>query len=367
MVERGKTPTVQGQLYNGQTDEPLVGYEVRVFSVLHDREQDYLGRGQSGSDGRFTLVYRRTKLARDLVAALAEDGPALLLRVYDQAGNLVYITEERSGDDRFVPWDVAVVGLNPDADALWLNTAFATEIERFLKQPDVLRRIARLLAEEGQATPEQIYAALLESDPFGIDPFTFRTTICCILNRLLDEFKQTALGQQLAVGGSTYKHLGSVFRVFRVVEVIGFIQGPERDGALIEDGVEGREEVDEDFNFKITPTTPLITEVVDAVERTGRIPAGELRDFRFNTLFNPASEYFQRIQCEITPCEQRGELRRFMSQIRALARQARTNRLSGRLITPIEVAVQGEVTFDGTHAGFPGHIEIHPVRDARVL
>jgi hypothetical protein len=205
-----------------------------------------------------------------------------------------------------------------------------------------------------------IYDEILKSDPFGISPFTFRTTICCILYDLMDTFKQTALGSKLLMNGNTYKHLG-----FQSVR--GFVIGPVNKGSLPWLGVDGRDGGDEDFNFDIQPTIPSLFSLVQGVVASGRIPASEANEMFTNVLLDPTCDNFQLLHCEIIPCDQTGALRQFINDLQARADDAQRLAALGQTAPPIWVDVSGTLTFDGRHTATAAHIEIHPVKHAVLI
>lgn len=230
-------------------------------------------------------------------------------------------------------------------------------LERFFKQPEHLRLVAHVLHEESGVDEQRIYDELVRSDPFGISPFTFRTTVCCLLNNLLDTFKQTSLGSTLGMGGNTFKHLWHQ-------DVRGVVSGPLKTGANIDEGDQGRIEIDEDYNILLLPRMPSLRTLTQMVRQSGRIPAHELDEMENNLFADRNSEYYGRLVLEVTPCDQVGQMRRFLGTLRQRADQARADRLAHRRAQDIEIFVSGKLTFDGTHLGFGAHLEIHPVIDA---
>lgn len=357
-------PRIEGEVVDGHTGEPRPGLFVRAYSVHHHEVGLHFGEGTAGPDGAFTIEVHGQGEAREIVKELIEEQHGIVLRVYvEDPEDPIHISEERSGDERLEPWRLAI--LDFEADARRLNETLAAELERVLKEPETLRLISRMLAKEGGMDPEEVYEALVDSDPFGIDPFTFRTTVCCVINRIMDVFKQTSLGQQLILGGSTYKHLGSIANIFGVPRLTGYILGEHSKGSLTDDGILGRAD-DQDFNFNILPTNLTYPGMVFGVANLGRIPSSEITDL-FETTTDGQNKFFWRVHCEITPCDQVGAMRRFMGQIRGLARTADTLRQNNQPWSPVEVSVAGKVTFDGTHKSYPAHLEIHPVEDAFVL
>lgn len=364
---RGNT-VVHGRVFDLESGEPLANHRVRVFSVFSRREGSHIAQARTSRDGSFTARYRDTALAREAREGFPDKGPGLVLRIYDPRDEHVHTTEERSGPDRFERWDIGVLLPQRDKDALLVREGLEEAIKTFFARPEVLQAVSRILSEEGGMEAKEVYARLSGVDPFlgNPSPLTFRTTVCCVLNRLLDDFKQTPLGSAIGLGGNTYKHLGSVQRMLGLSQLEGIVLGPWRDGSWSRPGVEGRIEVDQDFNFNVLPTNITYAQIVFAVANTNRIPSREINEL-LNTMTDGSMDYFWRVHCEITPCDQTGNMRRFMSQIRVLTQQADDARANGQPWAPVRVALQGEITFDGTHLSYPAHLEVHDVKDALVL
>jgi hypothetical protein len=334
-----RTQTIRGILVLRETRRPGTGYTVALYDAREGDVSEPLARAKTDRLGRFSLSCTVPESV-DLV-------------VTDRQGHVAGDAGPILGKDRFRTITIQVA----EGAAQELNRELATELEKLLKKPKNLRHIAEILHEESGVDKRVIYDQLVESDPFGISPFTFRTTICCILYDLLDTFKQTGLGSSLGMGGNTYKHLG-----YQTVR--GFVAGPVNAGANIWDGVEGRIEIDEDFNFDIQPTIPSLFTLARDVRQSGRIPAAEADDMFSSSVLDPTSDFFQRLHCEIIPCDQTGVLRRFMSDLQSRADDAKRRSALGQPVSPIWVEVAGPLTFDGDHLGFRAHLEIHPVKHA---
>ena len=252
MPQRSKIPVISGTIVDYEHGEPLAGYYIRVFRADRLADKDYIGQARVTKKGEFNIRFRKTREVTELLKTLARKrGPDLAFTVYDEKRVPVESLEPLSGKDRFIKHQFEVQG----RAGQWLNNAFGDSIEKFLKQPQVLRLIAKELGEENDVDPKIIYKTLVDSDPFGISPFNWRTTICCVLNNLMDQFKQTSLASALVFGGNTYKHLWPVV-------VRGEVRGPITKGAFVYKGVERRNEIDEDFNFKLEPTLPTLNKMV---------------------------------------------------------------------------------------------------------
>ena len=343
---------IRGRIVESRTGKALSGLRVLAFDADNQGEDDYLGESKTDKAGKFAIRFRSTKAAKTARSAFPEGGPDLVFHIFENDGTPLRITDPYVGAERFT--SILIKIRKSDRDEL--NKIFGDLLEQAMLRPEFLKLAASMLARKYDRDPTEVYETLRDADPFGIDPFTWRTTVCCILNDLMDTFKQTPLGSQLLFDNGTYQHL------WHVPSVRGFIRGPVLQGAQVHEGVEGREELDEDFNFKIEPTLPTFNRFQIQVIQSGRISARELAE-----LNDPTSEYFGRLHCEITPCDQVGDMRRFMAALRRRAREAEADHAAGRTPRAIQVELSGELTWDGRHGPWPGHLEIHPVNWARIL
>lgn len=350
--KRRRNDRIRGAVFESKTGRPLGDLIVRVFDEANPAESDFLGQGKTDAKGKFSIRYRKTKAVSAIRAEFPDAGPDLVFGVYEADGTPLRLSDPFSGAARFEPVQIRLRLTERDL----LNKAFGVLLENALKQPRVLRRASQMLARKYDLDPDHVYRTLRDADPFGIDPFTWRTTVCCILNNLMDTFKQTPLASQLLFNGGTYQHL------WTLPSVRGLVRGPIQTGALVHEGVEGREVVDEDFNFKLEPTLPTFNRIRFQVMQSGRINPAELAD-----LNDPASEYFNRLHCEIIPCDQVGDMRRFIAELKRRARQAEADTAAGRTPQSILIEIAGVLTWDGRHSIWPGHLEVHPVTWARFL
>jgi hypothetical protein len=369
-----REPSIVGRVVESESGEPLAGHLVRVYAVGASDFDSPLGQARTDRHGAFAIQFRQVARVQDVARAFPEGGPDLDLRVYDRTRHPVGDLGPLVGDERFIEHLIAVSPRNVQ----WLNKALGDNLEKFFKDDKALRAISEIIGEEYGVAPDEIYQALVDSDPFGISPATFRTTICCVLNNLLDTFKQTRLASHMIFGGNEYKHIG-------VVTLNGFLRGPlfkpGEPGVprtpFIGEGYEGRPELDEDFNFKVIPDSPnfLLPDLWRMAENRG-ISINETNVHRFTPC-----EYLGRVQCEIIPCDQTGALRGKMNTLRRAARDRLTQEMANTQalaavppqpvpfpnIRPILLRIIGMLTWDGSHSSgskrYPGHIEIHPVYD----
>jgi len=286
---------------------------------------------------------------------LAEVPDEIDLRVFDPQGFPIGEIGPLAANARFRRQTLRV---SPRVVQL-LNRELTKEIVAFLKRPEVLKRVTKMLTTEG-GNPEELYAALVKSDPFGISPFTFRTTICCLLYQLYDAFKQTSIASSLVFNGGRYLHLWTE-------TVVADVLGPASKGSFVDDGVEGRTEIDEDWNFKVSPTQLPLQSLYLKIQNSGRLSTSELNDLGQTLFANPQSDFYGRLHCEIIPCDQVGALRRFMSRLQNEASVQGAKQRAGQPFKTPQVRLTGTLTIDPRHLGFDAHLELHPIKDAQPL
>ena len=98
---------VAGTVTNAQ-GVPLDGLLIKAYDVDLLTEDDFLGEGKTTLDGSFTILYRKDQFVKNVVESFTEGGPDIVLRVYNDQGQLVHTTKRRSGAHRFEKYQIAL-------------------------------------------------------------------------------------------------------------------------------------------------------------------------------------------------------------------------------------------------------------------
>ena len=91
-----------------QAGKPLSGLIVKAFDIDLLTEDDFLGQGETASDGSFTILYRQAQFVKNVLESFTEGGPDIVLTIYDQTGALLHTTRRRSGADRFEKYQISL-------------------------------------------------------------------------------------------------------------------------------------------------------------------------------------------------------------------------------------------------------------------
>ena len=88
--------------------EPQSGLIIKAFDVDLLSDDDFLGQGETASDGSFTILYRQAQFVKNVLESFTEGGPDIVLTIYDQSGELLHTTKRRSGAHRFEKYQIAL-------------------------------------------------------------------------------------------------------------------------------------------------------------------------------------------------------------------------------------------------------------------
>jgi hypothetical protein len=99
---------IKGYVYEKETNRPIEGFTVRAFISNNLKEDEYIGKAQTGPQGRFVIQYRKTDFKKNFLESLSEDGPDIILRIYNQEGKLIETTPKRSGASRFEKYSIEI-------------------------------------------------------------------------------------------------------------------------------------------------------------------------------------------------------------------------------------------------------------------
>ena len=91
-----------------QHGKPMSGLIIKAFDVDLLSEDDFLGQGETASDGSFTILYRQKQFVKNIVESFTEGGPDLVLTIYDNSGELLHTTPRRSGGERFEKYTIVI-------------------------------------------------------------------------------------------------------------------------------------------------------------------------------------------------------------------------------------------------------------------
>ena len=88
--------------------KPQSGLIVKAFDVDLLSDDDFLGQGQTASNGSFTILYRQAQFVKNVLESFTEGGPDIVLTIYDQTGKLLHTTKRRGGGHRFEKYDIVL-------------------------------------------------------------------------------------------------------------------------------------------------------------------------------------------------------------------------------------------------------------------
>ncbi len=94
-----------------KASKPLSGLVVKAFDVDLLSEDDFLGQGETASDGSFTILYRQEQFVKNVLESFTEGGPDIVLTIYDRNGTLLHSTTRRSGGERFEKYHIEISDL----------------------------------------------------------------------------------------------------------------------------------------------------------------------------------------------------------------------------------------------------------------
>lgn len=87
---------------------PVSGLIVKAFDVDLLSEDDFLGQGETASDGSFTILYRQEQFVKNVLESFTEGGPDIVLTIYDDTGQLLHTTKRRGGAARFEKYQITL-------------------------------------------------------------------------------------------------------------------------------------------------------------------------------------------------------------------------------------------------------------------
>ncbi len=85
---------------------PMSGLIVKAIDVDLLSEDDFLGQGETASDGSFTILYRQEQFVKNVLESFTEGGPDIVLTIYDATGQLLHTTKRRGGAARFEKYQI---------------------------------------------------------------------------------------------------------------------------------------------------------------------------------------------------------------------------------------------------------------------
>jgi len=71
-------------------------------------EDDFLGQGETASEGSFTILYRQEQFVKNVLESFTEGGPDIVLTIYDDTGHLLHTTKRRGGAARFEKYQIVL-------------------------------------------------------------------------------------------------------------------------------------------------------------------------------------------------------------------------------------------------------------------
>lgn len=81
--------------------KPISGLLIKAYDIDLLTEDDFLGQGETAFDGSFTILYRQEQFVKNIVESFTEGGADIVLRVYNDSGELLHTTKRRGGAERF--------------------------------------------------------------------------------------------------------------------------------------------------------------------------------------------------------------------------------------------------------------------------
>ncbi len=91
-----------------QAGKPLGGLLVKAYDIDLLTEDDFLGQGETASDGSFTILYRQEQFVKNVVESFTEGGPDIVLKIHNAQGDLLHTTKRRGGGERFEKYQVVI-------------------------------------------------------------------------------------------------------------------------------------------------------------------------------------------------------------------------------------------------------------------
>ncbi|GJM30223.1 MAG: hypothetical protein DHS20C17_28580 [Cyclobacteriaceae bacterium] len=101
---------IAGSITN-EDGKPLQGLMIKAFDVDLLTEDDFLGQGETATDGSFTILYRQAQFVKNVLESFTEGGPDIVLTIYDQTGQLLHTTKRRAGAARFEKYTIQISDL----------------------------------------------------------------------------------------------------------------------------------------------------------------------------------------------------------------------------------------------------------------
>jgi hypothetical protein len=86
--------------------KPMSGLIVKAFDIDFLSEDDFLGQGETASEGSFTILYRQKQFVKNILESFTEGGPDIVLTIYDNSGELLHTSKRRSGAARFEKYEI---------------------------------------------------------------------------------------------------------------------------------------------------------------------------------------------------------------------------------------------------------------------
>lgn len=86
----------------------MTGLIVKAIDVDLLSEDDFLGQGETASDGSFTILYRQEQFVKNVLESFTEGGPDIVLTIYNESGKLLHTTKRRGGAARFEKYQISL-------------------------------------------------------------------------------------------------------------------------------------------------------------------------------------------------------------------------------------------------------------------
>ena len=87
---------------------PKSGLLVKAFDVDLLSEDDFLGQGETASDGSFTILYRQSQFVKNVLESFTEGGPDIVLNIFDHTGHLLHTTKQPGGAERSEKYEISL-------------------------------------------------------------------------------------------------------------------------------------------------------------------------------------------------------------------------------------------------------------------
>ena len=88
--------------------KPVSGLVIKAFDVDLLSDDDFLGQGETASDGSFTILYRQAQFVKNVIESFTEGGPDIVLTIYNKEGKLLHTTKRRGGAARFEKYEITL-------------------------------------------------------------------------------------------------------------------------------------------------------------------------------------------------------------------------------------------------------------------